>query len=322
MYSSNPFYDLGYAFGYSAVAGSGTGIILSIIAFIAAIVVSAILYSKFISEEKVAGSASVKRDWKPFFRFESLLIEKILKALYLFTACFIAFEAVANIITSLTLIIYNPGGAILGIISALILGVILEILNRVGFEFSLMIVLIWKNTSEIKKSLTVNAISENNERASQSGNSDAVAASTPVETTAAATPVVATPAKPATSAVAKPASVVAAAPTEPAATPVAPATPAEQTAAPVKPTAASATPVQKEAPAAPTAPTDSFKAVKEQAPNADQKTTFLNPVSESAPSKSESSTNSAGQDSWTCSSCGTTNKNGNFCAQCGTKREK
>lgn len=296
MYSSNPFYDLGYAFGYSAVAGSGTGIVLSVIAFIAAIVVSAILYSKFISEKKVAGSTSVKRDWKPFFRFESLLIEKILKALYLFTACFIAFEAVANIITSLTVIVYNPGGVILGIIGALILGVILEILNRVGFEFSLMIVLIWKNTSDIKKSLTVNTASKNNEGASQSGESTAVAA----------------------------APVIAEAPAKPATTPVASAAPTEQTAAPVKSTATSAAPAQKEAPAAPASPasTSSFKAVKEQTSNADQKTTSMNPVSGSVSSKTESDTNSAEQDGWTCSSCGTTNKSGNFCAQCGTKREK
>lgn len=131
---------------------TGTGLVLSVIAFIAAIVVTVLLYMKYISEGKVTTQAT-KHDWGPFFRFESLIIEKILKVLYLFTTCLIAFEAIASIIASFTIIVYAPGMAITGIITILIVCALLELLNRLGFEFTLMIVLIWKNTSDIRKTM-------------------------------------------------------------------------------------------------------------------------------------------------------------------------
>ena len=131
---------------------TGTGLVLSVIAFIAAIVVTVLLYMKYISEGKVTTQAT-KHDWGPFFRFESLIIEKILKVLYLFTTCLIAFEAIASVIASFTIIVYAPGMAITGIITILIVCALLELLNRLGFEFTLMIVLIWKNTSDIRKAM-------------------------------------------------------------------------------------------------------------------------------------------------------------------------
>ena len=100
---------------------TGTGLVLSVIAFIAAIVVTVLLYMKYISEGKVTTQAT-KHDWGPFFRFEasSDLFEKILKVLYLFTTCLIAFEAIASVIASFTIIVYAPGMAITGIITILI----------------------------------------------------------------------------------------------------------------------------------------------------------------------------------------------------------
>lgn len=139
---------------FDALAVStGAGLVLSVLAFIAAIVVTILLYQKFISEKTPAKTPEGKRDWGPFFRFETLLIEKILKVLYLFLACLIAFEAIAAAISSLIGIIYSPGTALVGVITALIVGVILEVLNRLGFEFTMITILIWKNTSEIRKSM-------------------------------------------------------------------------------------------------------------------------------------------------------------------------
>ncbi len=132
---------------------AGAGVVLSILAFIAAIVVTVLLYQKFVSEDKPLKQIEGKRDWGPFFRFESLIIEKILKALYIFTTCLIAFEAIAAIISSLIGIIYNPVAALTGIFVALVLGVLFEILNRLGFEFTMLTILIWKNTSDIRKSI-------------------------------------------------------------------------------------------------------------------------------------------------------------------------
>ena len=155
---------------------TGTGLVLSVIAFIAAIVVTVLLYMKYISEGKVTTQAT-KHDWGPFFRFESLIIEKILKVLYLFTTCLIAFEAIASVIASFTIIVYAPGMAITGIITILIVCALLELLNRLGFEFTLMIVLIWKNTSDIRK--TMKNGSANNTVSSADASTSAASSSKP-----------------------------------------------------------------------------------------------------------------------------------------------
>lgn len=160
---------------------TGTGLVLSVIAFIAAIVVTVLLYMKYISEGKVTTQAT-KHDWGPFFRFESLIIEKILKVLYLFTTCLIAFEAIASVIASFTIIVYAPGMAITGIITILIVCALLELLNRLGFEFTLMIVLIWKNTSDIRKAMKNS--SANNTVSSTAASTSAASSSPAAGTTA------------------------------------------------------------------------------------------------------------------------------------------
>ena len=160
---------------------TGTGLVLSVIAFIAAIVVTVLLYMKYISEGKVTTQAT-KHDWGPFFRFESLIIEKILKVLYLFTTCLIAFEAIASVIASFTIIVYAPRMAITGIITILIVCALLELLNRLGFEFTLMIVLIWKNTSDIRKAMKNS--SANNTVSSTAASTSAASSSPAAGTTA------------------------------------------------------------------------------------------------------------------------------------------
>lgn len=145
----------GYGYGYNAFANTlGTGLVLGFIAFVAAIVVTVLLYRKFISTDNIHKVPGVKHDWGPFFRFEHLIIENILKVLYIFAACLIAFECAASIITSLLSIMYDPGAAFAGIIVMLIVCVVLEVINRLWFEFSLLTVLIWKNTSAIRKSVS------------------------------------------------------------------------------------------------------------------------------------------------------------------------
>ena len=147
---------------YGSVATqAGVGLVLAFIAFIAAIVVTVIFYRKFISVDNVYKTPGVKGDWGPFFRFEHLIIENILKVLYIFTASLIAFECAASIITSFFGFMYDAGAAFGGIIFFLILFVVLEIINRLWFEFSLLTVLIWKNTSAIRKSVAADDASSN-----------------------------------------------------------------------------------------------------------------------------------------------------------------
>ncbi len=230
---------------------AGAGLVLSILAFIAAIVVTVLLYQKFVSEGKSSKTPEGKRDWGPFFRFESLIIEKILKALYIFTTCLIAFEAIAVVISFLIGAAYNPIAALTGIFVVLILGAFFEVLNRLGFEFTMLTILIWKNTSDIRKSIKKNGFT------AESISSDS-------------------PASPASSASAS--------------------------------TTEAANAAKTEQPSATSSDTVPMPAVTEKS------------AKEAEAKAQPSDTSSSENDSWTCSSCGTTNKAGSFCSQCGTKR--
>lgn len=148
------WYGYGGNSAFNALALSGGALaFLSFIGFIASIVCTVLLYRKFVSTGK-ATPLGLKKDWGPFIRFESLLIEKILIVLYLFIALSIAFGCAASIISSLFGIMYDPASVLLAILGFLILFVILEVLHRLFFEFMMMTILIWKNTSVIRKTLS------------------------------------------------------------------------------------------------------------------------------------------------------------------------
>lgn len=280
---------------YGSVATqAGVGLVLAFIAFIAAIVVTVIFYRKFISVDNVYKTPGIKGDWGPFFRFEHLIIENILKVLYIFTASLIAFECAASIITSFFGFMYDAGAAFGGIIFFLILFVVLEIINRLWFEFSLLTVLIWKNTSAIRKSVAADDTSSNaggfnpfNPVIPQPGNASQAAQNTNTATSFASGASSAQAGSPSASAQ----------PTQPVAQPAQPVTqptqPVSASAVPSQPSAASQVPAQNASVQAPASPSDASQAA---------------PVSHSH--------NAA----WTCPSCGAFNKSGSFCAQCGTRR--
>lgn len=278
---------------YGSVATqAGVGLVLAFIAFIAAIVVTVIFYRKFISVDNVYKTPGVKGDWGPFFRFEHLIIENILKVLYIFTASLIAFECAASIITSFFGFMYDAGAAFGGIIFFLILFVVLEIINRLWFEFSLLTVLIWKNTSAIRKSVAADDASSNaggfnpfNPVIPQAGNAAQTAQNTNTSFGAA------------TSSAQAGSSSSSAQPTQPVAQPAQPA------AQPTQPVSANTVPAQTGA--APQAPVQNASV---QAPVSPSEASQAAPVSHSH--------NAA----WTCPSCGAFNKSGSFCAQCGTRR--
>lgn len=75
--------------------------------------------------------------------------------------------------------------AITGIITILIVCALLELLNRLGFEFTLMIVLIWKNTSDIRKAMKNS--SANNTVSSADTSTSAASSSRPTAPAAGAT---------------------------------------------------------------------------------------------------------------------------------------
>lgn len=151
-----------YAYGYGGynglIATASIGLLLGFVAFVAAIVVTVLFYKKYIAVDnihKVQPSQALKHhDWGPFFRFEHLIVENILKVLYIFFASLIAFESAAFILSSLMGIFSDPGAVLFSIIFILIICVVLEVVTRLWFEFSLLTVLIWKNTSAIRKTVS------------------------------------------------------------------------------------------------------------------------------------------------------------------------
>lgn len=130
-------------------------VFLSVVAFIASIVLTVILYRKFISSDSVRKITPGVSGWATFFRFDHLLVENILKALYMFFAFEIAFQSIALIIG----VPFGPGmrmgvGQFFMWFFGLVIGVIvLEVILRISFEFSLLTVLIWKNTTAIRKTM-------------------------------------------------------------------------------------------------------------------------------------------------------------------------
>lgn len=148
----NGYYEDAYAV-YSGISNFMGAIgILSLIAFIAAIVFTVIFYKKY-----AKGSEAERISFKDqvqigrFLRFDTLLIDKILKAMYLFTALFTAFETLAFVLASFAL-------GFLAFVGALLFGVVSvavgEILIRTGFEDAMLRVIIARNTTLMRNQMT------------------------------------------------------------------------------------------------------------------------------------------------------------------------
>lgn len=147
MYSS-PYYDSYY--GGAAIGAGVTGILI-LISLIASIVLTVIGYKKYISQPgDVRFNLADKSSWGPFLRFDTLLIDKIAKALYLFNAIFIALMAASTIIGSL----FGGAGAFFGgLIGGLVIFVAGELLLRVAYEAIMLAVITARNTIDIKRKL-------------------------------------------------------------------------------------------------------------------------------------------------------------------------
>ena len=110
----------------------------TIVALILSIVGGILAYFLFVKKDvKIQNKYLL---WlKSFLDFKEILIETILKVTYLIFAIFITLTAFKLISVSF-----------MGFLATLVLG---NVLLRLGYEASLMFVMIWKNTSEINKKL-------------------------------------------------------------------------------------------------------------------------------------------------------------------------
>lgn len=121
----------------NSTASKGIGMtIWIIVALIASLVGCFLVYFLFVKKDNKLSNP--KLEWlRSFLRFDKMLIETILKITYIFVALLITLGSFALI-----------GTSFLSFLLTLVFG---NILARVIYEASLIVIMIWKNTTEIKK---------------------------------------------------------------------------------------------------------------------------------------------------------------------------
>lgn len=169
MYSS-PLASLFDGIGSSGlIAMTGAfGVFLLVCGFVAAIVLTVLAYRKYVSADAHPSfKISDPKTWGPFVRFERLVVEKVLIALYLFLA--IGLALLCAIIVVLGLIGafmmtgqgYGAAGWGLFFLTLIVQAVIFllgELLLRLGFELQMLLVIIARNTIYLKNRATGAAV--------------------------------------------------------------------------------------------------------------------------------------------------------------------
>ena len=136
---------MGYTYGNDLLGGAtraaSTGLgalIWTIIALVLSLVGCFVIYFLFVRKDVKSKSKFVL--WlQEFLRFNKMLIEPIIKISYIFGALFLTLGSFALI-----------GTSFVSFLATLIGG---NIVLRVVYEASIMLVMLWKNTTEINKKL-------------------------------------------------------------------------------------------------------------------------------------------------------------------------
>lgn len=125
--------------GAAPAQGMGLGnLIWLIITLIAAFVGCFVIYFLFVKKDGKEKNKTLA--WlKSFLSFDTMLIETILKIAYIFCALLITLGSFALI-----------GSNFLGFLITLVFG---NLITRVVYELSLIRVMTWKNTTEIKNKM-------------------------------------------------------------------------------------------------------------------------------------------------------------------------
>jgi len=124
-------------YGSLGIGSMGLGaLIWTIITIVVAVAGCFLVYFLFVKKDVKTKNKFVL--WlKDFLNFDIMLIEPILKIAYIFVAIFLTLGSFALI-----------GVSFVSFLAMLIGG---NILARVGYEAALILVMIWKNTSELRK---------------------------------------------------------------------------------------------------------------------------------------------------------------------------
>lgn len=139
----------GYARSYSSTPSlfSEGNAVWVIISLVLAIVGGIVLYFTFLSKKNEGNYTGFLGWMYDFLTFKKMVIENILKILYLIIVMFITLSSFSVISTSfLAFIVY------------LVVG---NLIARIGYELFLVVLIICRNTTEISKKLDKNNDSEN-----------------------------------------------------------------------------------------------------------------------------------------------------------------
>ena len=124
---------------YSYSYYHGTNPVVTVILFLIALVGGICAYLMFVkSDEEPKDPRLVKL--KEFLSFKKMIIEGLLKATYIIFALFITLYSFLIMIDT-------------SFITGLMLLILLNVMLRIGYEASLIVLLIWRNTSDISKKL-------------------------------------------------------------------------------------------------------------------------------------------------------------------------
>lgn len=124
---------------YSYSYYHGPNPIVTVILFLIALVGGICAYLMFVkSDEEPKDPRLLKL--KEFLSFKKMIIEGLLKATYIIFALFITLYSFLIMIDT-------------SFITGLMLLILLNIMLRIGYEASLIVLLIWRNTSDISKKL-------------------------------------------------------------------------------------------------------------------------------------------------------------------------
>ena len=124
---------------YSYSYYHGTNPVVTVILFLIALVGGICAYLMFVkSDEEPKDPRLVKL--KEFLSFKKMIIEGLLKATYIIFALFVTLFSFQIMIGT-------------SFITGLMMLILLNIMLRIGYEASLIVLLIWRNTSDISKKL-------------------------------------------------------------------------------------------------------------------------------------------------------------------------
>lgn len=129
-------------YSYSYYHGSNP--VVTVILFLIALVGGVCAYLMFVkSDEEPKDPRLLKL--KEFLSFKKMIIEGLLKATYIIFALFITLYSFQIMVGT-------------SFITGLMLLILLNIMLRIGYEASLIVLLIWRNTSDISKKLGKNEL--------------------------------------------------------------------------------------------------------------------------------------------------------------------